>query len=189
MKLNIYIISHPIIKILSHNAYNNHIETINTSNQQENESQIMLFLIYETLRKLIYITNIYINKLDYIKQISMIDYQQKNYIITNIVENFNLLTSIYNKFPQTYITHYNINETYTNLIKEKDLNNKTNIIIIEKFLVEDNIITLIKHIKNNMKIKEKQITIACITCTNQIIEKISQYYNEINLYTTNIIYN
>jgi uracil phosphoribosyltransferase len=185
MKLNIYIISHPIIKIFSQNSLNNTIEL----NNKENESRIMLFLIYETLRKLINIQNIYINKLDHIQKTSVMDYEQKNYIITNIIKNFNLLTEISNKFPQTYVTHYNMNEDSIMNINNNDLNEKTNILIIEKVLTEDNIINLIQNIKNNMKVKEKQITITCITCTNKILEKISQYYNEINLYTTNIIYN
>nr|YP_009297070.1 uracil phosphoribosyltransferase [Ceramium japonicum]AOM66413.1 uracil phosphoribosyltransferase [Ceramium japonicum] len=187
MKLNIYIISHPIIKIFSHNIKKNHLKSEST--QDDSESKIMLFIIYEILRKLIYITNIYINKLDYIKHISVMDYQQKNYIITNMVKNFHLLTEIYNKFPHTYITNCNNNENYTNQIHQYDINDKTNILIVENFLTEDTIIKTIQNIQHDMKIKEKQITIACITCTNQILEKISQYYNEINLYTTKIIYN
>nr|YP_010865176.1 uracil phosphoribosyltransferase [Campylaephora boydenii]WGT74118.1 uracil phosphoribosyltransferase [Campylaephora boydenii] len=183
MKLNIYVISHPIIKLLYHKTYENNIIKFT---EKQNESKIMLFLIYEILRKLIDINNIYIHKLNHIQKLSIMNSQQKNYIITNIINNYNLLKEIYETFPQTQISHYNDNDT---IDKIKNTNDKTNIIIIEKFLVEDKIINLLKYIKNDIRIKEKQITIACITCTHQILEKISQYYTEINLYTTHIIYN
>lgn len=187
MKLNIYVISHPIIQIFKQNIDKNNKKQ---SIEDNNESKIILFLIYEILRKLIKITNIYVHKLNYIKQISIMDYQQKNYIITNIVDNFNLLAIIYNTFPQINITHCNINKNEKWYKKNKhNLNQKTNIIIIEKFLVEDNIINIIQDATNDIKITERQITIACITCTNQILEKISKYYNNITLYTTGIIYN
>ena len=187
MKLNIYVISHPIIQILNNNTQNHHvIESLRI----QNESKIMLFLMYEILRKLIEINNIYIHKLNNIHQLTIMNSQQQNYIITNIINNYNLLKEIYETFPQTYIKHYNINSNLEYTInKIENINEKTNIIIIEKYLKEDHIINLIKDITNNIKIKEKQITIACITCTDQILEKISQYYKEINLYTTHIIYN
>nr|YP_009300444.1 hypothetical protein BI106_gp164 [Campylaephora sungminbooi]AKU47363.1 hypothetical protein [Campylaephora sungminbooi]ALN11810.1 hypothetical protein 198 [Campylaephora sungminbooi] len=187
MKLNIYVISHPIIKILHHNTYENNIIK---SAEIQNESKIMLFLIYEILRKLIDINNVYIHKLNYIQKLSIMNSQQKNYIITNIINNYNLLKEVYDTFPHTHISHYNANDNDNYIIDTiKNINDQTNIIIIEKFLVEDQIINLLKYIKNDIKIKEKQITIACITCTHQILEKISQYYKEINLYTTHIIYN
>ena len=187
MKLNIYVISHPIIQILHNQNNENHIVK---ALEIKNKSKIMLFLIYEILRKLIDINNIYICKLNHIQKLSIMNSQQENYIITNIINNYNLLQEIYETFPQTNIIHYHINNNYSNLINNiKNLNEKTNIIIMEQFLMEDNIINLLKYIKNDIKIKEKQITIVCITCTHQILEKISQYYNAINLYTTNIIYN
>ena len=178
MKLNIYVISHPIIQILNH------------SNNIKNEPKVILFLIYEILRKLIDIKNVYIHKLNNVQKLSVMNSLQENYIIANLVNNYNLLTEIYDTFPQTHITHYNINDSDGNIIKNiQNINEKTNIIIIEKFLAEDHIINLLEYMNHNINIKEKQITIACITCTNQILEKISKYYNEINLYTTNIIYN
>lgn len=190
MKLNIYVISHPIIKIFKQNIYKNNTNVYITSIKEKNESKIMLFLIYEILRKLISITNIYVHKLNHTQHNSIIDYQQKNYILTNMVENFNLLADIHNTFPQIHITHYDLYKNETFEIKNKDkINQKTNIIIIEKFLVEDNIINILTDITNDIKVTEKQVTIACITCTNQILEKISKYYNNITLYTTSIIYN
>lgn len=190
MKLSIYVISHPIIKIFKQNICKNNNNVYKTSIEEQNESKIMLFLIYEILRKLINITNIYVHKLNHIQHSSIIDSQQKNYIITNMVENFNLLANIHTTFPQIQIAHYDLYKNEAFKTKNKnEINHKTNIIIIEKFLVEDNIINILTDMKNDIKVTEKQITIACITCTNQILEKISKYYNNITLYTTSIIYN
>ena len=59
MKLNIYVISHPVIQILNPNTNK---QNIAQSIEIKNESKIMMFLIYEILRKLIEINHIYIHK-------------------------------------------------------------------------------------------------------------------------------
>nr|QCI05112.1 Uracil phosphoribosyltransferase [Centroceras clavulatum] len=184
MKLNIYILSHPIIQIFNKNIINS-----KKIKEKTDQSKITIFLLYEILRKIVKITNIYIYKMNYLQQFSVMDCEQKNYIVTDIVNNLNMLTEVSNTFPQTEIKHFSFNyENEWNLENFNNINDKTNIIILEKFLESNNILKLIKYFKEIKKIQEKQITITCITCSNQVLEKISQYYNDINIYTTHISY-
>ena len=188
MKLNIYVISHPIIQI-----FNNHI-TQNQYNNSKNisdniyHSKIMMFLIYELFRKTILIQNIYINKLDTIKHFAKMNSMQRNFVFTNIIENFDMMNEISTTFPQTEIQHYDINNTNILInINKYNFNNIANIIIVEKFLDKYDIIKFLEHLINHINIEEKQIIIACITCNNQIIERIGEKYQNIRLYTTQII--
>lgn len=184
MKLNIYVLSHPIIQIFNKSFINSTIKE-----QNYKKSKIIIFLLYEILRKIIKITNIYIHKIDYVQQFSTMDYKQKNYIITDIIENLDILTDISEMFPQTEIKHFNINnKNQWNGQNLNNINDHTNIIILEKSLEAHKIIQLIKYLNEIKQIQEKQITITCITCTNKVLEKISKYYNDINIYTTYISY-
>lgn len=188
MKLNIYIISHPIIQIFNNHITQNKYNTSKNISDNIYHSKIMVFLIYELFRKTILIQNIYINKLDTIQHLAKMNSMQRNYVFTNIIENFDIMNEISTTFPQTEIQHYDINNTInpTDNIKYT-FNNITNIIIVEKFLDQYDIIRFLEHLINHVSVDEKQIIIACITCNNQIIERISQKYHHIRLYTTQII--
>lgn len=189
MKLNIYIISHPIIQIFNNYITNSHYNTENNISNKKYHSQIMMFLIYELFRKTILIQNIYINKLDTIKHLAKMNSMQKNYIFTNIVENFDLISEISTVFPNTKLQHYDINNINSiNNINKYDFNHITNIIIVEKFLEKYDIIKLLEDLINRTHIEEKQIIITCITCNHQIVERIGEKYNHIKLYTTKIIH-
>lgn len=188
MKLNIYIISHPIIQIFNNHITQNQYNTSSNISDNIYHSKIMIFLIYELFRKTILIQNIYINKLDTITHLVKMNSMQKNYVFTNIIENFDIIHEISITFPQTEIQHYNTNKTSHLIhINKCNFNNIANIIIVEKFLDKYDIIRFLEYLINHINIEEKQIIIACITCNNQIIERISEKYNHIRLYTTQII--
>nr|QCI06726.1 hypothetical protein [Gayliella sp.] len=187
MKLNIYIISHPIIQIFNSHITQNKYNTSKNISDNIYHSKIMVFLIYELFRKTILVQNIYINKLDTIKHLAKMNSMQKNYVFTNIIENFDIMNEISTTFPQTEIQHYDTNNksNFINITKH-NINNIANIIIVEKFLDKHDIIRFLEYLINNINIEEKQIIIACITCNNQIIERISEKYRHIRLYTTQI---
>ena len=188
MKLNIYIISHPIIQIFNNHITQNQYNTSKNISDNIYHSKIMMFLIYELFRKTILIQNIYINKLDTIKYFAKMNSMQRNFVFTNIVDNFDIINEISTTFPQTEIQHYDTKNTDSFInINKYSFNNITNIIIVEKFLDKYDIIKFLEHLINHINIEEKQIIIACITCNNQIIERISEKYQHIRLYTTQII--
>jgi len=188
MKLNIYIISHPLIKILTTGIISYESNHSKITSRYKNHQYLGILLIYEILRKWIKISNIYIKKLDYIHEISIIDNDQKNYIITNIIDNYHTITEIEKLFPQTELKHININNLQSwEKINIQYINSKTNLIILENFLNNENILNLIHYINTIHKINHSCIKIACITCTNKILEKISTRYTDLNIYTTKII--
>jgi len=186
MKLNILLLSHPLIKIFTKSLKSN-----NDTNKQSLKSTykyIGIFFIYEILRKILLTKNIYIYKLDYIKEICMLDNKQINYVISDVVNNFDMLTDIEKIFPQINLQHINFSTSNTwKNIKVKNINDTTNIIILDKFIKNDNIVKLIEYLHKEEEINTKNIRIACITCTNKILEKISLKYTNLNIYTTNII--
>lgn len=189
MKLNIFLVSHPLIKIFTkHLRSNNQYNEINEKIIKSTYKYLGTFLIYEVLRKFLLVKNLYIYKLNYIKEICILDSQQKNYIITDIVTNFDMLIEIEQIFPQTQLQHINLYETNSwENINLQDINEKTNIIILDKFMKNDNIVKLIEYLNTIKNINTKYIKLACITCTNKILEKISLEYTDLNIYTTNII--
>ena len=188
MKLNIYVISHPLIKILTTKTISYKSKYVNFTNKYENYQYLGILLMYEVLRKWIKINNIYIKKLDYIHEISMMDNEQKNYIITNIINNYHVITKIQNIFPQTELKHIDIHNTESwKKIDFPNINSKTNLIILENFLNNDKILSFINYINRINKIDYDYIKIACITCTHKILEKISIQHTDLNIYTTKII--
>nr|QCI04042.1 hypothetical protein [Antithamnionella ternifolia] len=188
MKLNIFLLSHPLIKIFTKYIQSNQYSEINQNITKSTYKYLGNFLMYEVLRKFLIIQNLYINKLDHVKEISILDYQQKNYILSDIIANFEMLTEIEQIIPQIQLKHINLSQTNTwQKINLQNINNKTNIIILDKFIKNDNIVKLIEYLNKVENINTKYITLACITCTNKILEKISLEYTDLNIYTTHII--
>nr|YP_009393820.1 uracil phosphoribosyltransferase [Caloglossa beccarii]ARW62382.1 uracil phosphoribosyltransferase [Caloglossa beccarii] len=188
MQLNIYLISHPIIKILSNSTIQNEIN-INNKNEKK---YLSLFIIYEIMRKHLYIKNIYIKQIFNLKTIYTLDSQQQNYIITNLSNTYFVLEEINNIIPNLHIININyldLNnytvEQLTKIVKNKKYRKR--IIVFEFFLTNITIIEVIKVLIDNIKIKIEQLDIACLTCNNKVLKQISQKYPKVNIYTTKII--
>lgn len=186
--LNIYLISHPIITILSDSTLDKNF--YKKSKLEYKHKYLGLFLLYEILRKNISTKNIYIKQILYIKKINIIDNNNKYYILTNLNKTYNLINDINILIPQIKI--FNI-EPYINFYKNnKELfqilcNNKVkkNIIILDNIINNTEIFDLIKFLINDCKINK--INIACLACDKQIINKLGNKYPKINIYTTKII--
>lgn len=186
MKLNIYLLSNPILKILSQYAINN-------SNKQNNvilpEEKLLSFLIfYESTRKWIHIEKLYIKKIKSIKTLYTFESITSYYLITNLKQTYSMLESIKQLIPQLIIFHidsHNISEEYI----QKDLFSNVNnhIIIFEKFINNYNIIDYLNLITKKYNILMTQITILSFSCHNKILDKIAQKYPKLNIYTTEII--
>lgn len=184
MPLNIYIISHPIFKLLT-NSIN-----LNTNNKQEylhNYKYIGFILIYEIIRKYIKIKKIYIKCINYIKEIYIIDSDQQYYLFTNLAHNYQMIGDITILIPN--ITIINVEDNITELFKNQtnNIDNKAHIIILDIIMNTYSIIELIKYLEVETNISLNNIHIGCIECYNHILEKLGEQYRNIDIYTNKII--
>lgn len=188
MQLNIYLISHPIIKILSNSIiYNN--ESINNKNEKK---YLSLFLIYEIMRKRLTIKKIYIKQIFDLKTIYKLEPSQQNYIITNLSKTYFVIGEINTIIPNFNIINIDYFDSKEIILKKFDttIKNKTKvtkIIIFEILLTSINILNLIETLINNMRIKIEELDIACIACNKKILNEISYKYPKLNIYTAKII--
>ena len=187
MQLNIYLISHPIIQLLSNNViYQQGDEAILTNSQKN----IGLFLIYEATRKWVKINNTYIKKFNRIDEIKLLDSNNQYYIFTNISKTYKMLVDIQLFLPKVQIINLNNNnqivfENIDNHSLLKSNSSNTKAIIFENILQESCIIPLIKAIKQYTVTKNIKIT--CIACYDKTLSIIGNYYPELQIYTTKII--
>nr|YP_009396093.1 uracil phosphoribosyltransferase [Dasya naccarioides]ARW65279.1 uracil phosphoribosyltransferase [Dasya naccarioides] len=187
MLLNIYILSHPIIKLLSPS-----ITKLNTSKEinYDKIKYIGLFLIYEITRRYINVESIYIKKVSYTKEIHLPKKNEQYYIITDLIKTYKTIGEVQNLIPNLKILHVNNQQQLSNIyIKEENncLNQNKQIIIFENIITTYLVMNLVEQLidKNNIKIKNIHIT--CIACYTQILNKLGKKYPELNLYTTKII--
>lgn len=114
MKLNIYLISHPIIKKLSseiiHPTTNSNY--INTYIQ----SQLNLYLIYEIISKDIQTQNIYIKTLGKTKQICIFDPKESYLLLTNMQNCSNIIANIQLIIPEVHFVHTHFHNITTEYI-------------------------------------------------------------------------
>nr|YP_009296295.1 uracil phosphoribosyltransferase [Sebdenia flabellata]AOM65230.1 uracil phosphoribosyltransferase [Sebdenia flabellata] len=195
MQLNIYLISHPIIqKLASEITYQD--KTLKQNTHSENYKQLGTLLIYEVMRAWIKTQNLYIKKINYIKELCVFDKKESYFVITDLTESYKMLTNTSLLFPEVEIEHislskeiYKINNMRIYKLIEKKIKNNTKILILQSHLNNYRIIKILDYLiaQNNFYIK--QIKILCITCNNKIIEKIGYKYPNLKIYTTKIIDN
>nr|YP_010618986.1 hypothetical protein orf186 [Deltalsia parasitica]WAX02999.1 hypothetical protein orf186 [Deltalsia parasitica] len=183
MKLNIYKISHPILKTL--------IAHLHLNNKEQNYKYIGFLFIYEIFRKYIEINKIYIKQVNNIKPIDVINRNKKYFILTNISNTYEMINNIKAILPEVNI----INVDYQNTDKiEESLKNLTidvemsKILIIEKITTNSTIINLIQYLKRKKKLHSKDINIGCIISNEETLNKMGNDYPELKVYTTTIIY-
>lgn len=188
MQLNIYLISHPIIKILSNSIIQNNVNIHNKNEQR----YLGLFLIYEIMRRYIDVKNIYIKQIFHSKIVYRLNSNKKHYIITNLSNTYSIIGKITFVIPNFHIIdidYFNWNNHVLNKLNVilNDKKRQKRFIIFENILVQNNIIQLIENLNNKIKVNIKEINIACLACNQQILNKISQKYPKLNIYTTKII--
>nr|UAD84268.1 hypothetical protein [Gracilaria changii] len=180
MKLNIHKLIHPIIQKLAY-------EIIYQKPQTTDQEKILGMLIfYETLRKWVKIDNIYIKKVDVLKESYFSNQLDKYLIITNIIECYNILADVKRILPQSYIKHIELDKinnvfSYTQKLQEYK------IIIFEKFLKKHGIINIINYLQKHHVTNLNHVKIICITCNNNILKYIAHKYPQLNIYTTKIM--
>nr|YP_010951637.1 Uracil phosphoribosyltransferase [Laurencia catarinensis]WMP12576.1 Uracil phosphoribosyltransferase [Laurencia catarinensis] len=188
MQLNIYSISHPIIQLLSN--------TITVKNKNNilyyyNYKNLGLLLMYEILRKYIKIQNVYIKSLYSTKELKLINYNEKYLILSDISNNYEMISGIKTLIPNIDI----ININYINIKNEQKtiqdiekVNANTQIFILEEQLKNVNVISIIKYLTLMHQIPINHINIACIKSEQKILKQIGSIYPKVKVYTTQILY-
>lgn len=190
MPLQIYLISHPIVQktvseLLSCKQNNNY----NLCKHEE----LGFLLMYEVLRKNITIKKIYIKKIKYIQEIHTQNLQESYIIISDITKSYKMINRATSLFTQLHIEHINLkqkNNDYQNIINcIKRLSKKLiYILIVEPHLNSYSIIKILDNIMNKDISNINQILVISITCSNKILEKLGNKYNNLHIYTTKITY-
>lgn len=192
MQLNIYLLSHPVIQKLA-NEVDNHYQ-ISRKEYDENNKKLGLLIIYETIRKWINIKNIYIKQIDHFKKFCILGEYENYLIITDLIENYNIVSDISILLPEANIQHtslnyleknFNFNIKY-NTILNKGVKNVQKIIILKKSLDNYLIIYLLDYLILIRQHPINQIKIVCLTCQQRILERINEKHPEIQIYTTQI---
>nr|YP_009396506.1 uracil phosphoribosyltransferase [Polysiphonia scopulorum]ARW65692.1 uracil phosphoribosyltransferase [Polysiphonia scopulorum] len=186
MQLNIYKISHPIIQLIL-----NDIKNHNKKNEKNYYYKYIGFLIiYEMLRKYIQTKHIYIKLIDNVKSVTVHNCRKRYLILTDISKTYDMIADVKVILPNIEV----INVNYKNLeeieysIKNLQITEQeTNIFIIDKITISENIIKLITYLNHKHYISISNITIGCITCYHETLNQISNHYPELNIYTTDII--
>nr|QCI06375.1 hypothetical protein [Dictyurus purpurascens] len=185
MQLNIYIVSHPIIKILSNSIIeNNKITNISIYN----EKYLGFLLIYELMRKYIKINSIYIKKINYVKKIYIKNHNKQHYIITNLIETYKIIGEITSLLPDIKIININTKQNIQQIENLQNITFNTEIIIFDKILKSSWILQIIRHLIRKRKICIENIQIVCLACYNQILDKLGNEYPKLEIYTAKIIY-
>nr|YP_009654469.1 Uracil phosphoribosyltransferase [Pleurostichidium falkenbergii]QCH39756.1 Uracil phosphoribosyltransferase [Pleurostichidium falkenbergii] len=184
MKLNIYQVSHPVVKILSTN--------ISEQKQEYNYKYIGFLLIYEIFRKQVDITQIYIKTIKNVKRFELINQNRKLLILTNISNTYDILGDIKIIMPQLNILHINydnVQDIENSIHNLKIDNTKIKIFVIEKLIEHSKILNLVKYLNTNKYINIENISIGCVVSTEKILNQIARQYPQLKIYTTKIIDN
>ena len=195
MRLNVYLISHPIIKHLAtqFSYFTSQQDSIDSS--QHIAHQLHVLLIYEVAKRWIKTDQIYIQNIDCIKELCIFDSKESYLIMANLMTCGNITVDLNHILPKVDIQHINfsknnfLNTNYycledhiINIMKEKK------IIIIDHHL-KHSMIELLDYLILQNKIEIENIKVICIECHNNILEKIGSKYSLLKIYTTKIYNN
>lgn len=194
MRLNVYIITHPIIKQLSNQL--KHCLYYNKTNQISKNSHLIsylyILLIYEVVRTWLKTSNIYIRNIDYIKPLCIFNSKESYLILTDIMSCNHAIVNIGNILPKVHIQHIDLCITSNIMINDHYLEDSIlEIIQKQKIIIINNILTysiiqLLDYLIITKNIKITQIRIMCLLCNNNVLEKIGYKYPTLSIYTTKI---
>nr|YP_009396907.1 uracil phosphoribosyltransferase [Ophidocladus simpliciusculus]ARW66093.1 uracil phosphoribosyltransferase [Ophidocladus simpliciusculus] len=185
MQLNIYTISHPILKVLSNSIIN---ENKNEYMYINHYRYIGFLLLYEILRKYINLQTVYIKSLYLTKTFDILQ-QNNNYtILTNTSKTYPMITDIQSIMPKINIIHINY-DTEENIKISIDKISNQHIFILEPILKDTTIIKLIRHLDKIQHVSLKRLHILCIASYNTALKSLGETYPKLKIYTTKIVYN
>nr|YP_009392377.1 uracil phosphoribosyltransferase [Osmundaria fimbriata]ARW60939.1 uracil phosphoribosyltransferase [Osmundaria fimbriata] len=188
MPLNIYIISHPIIKILSNPIINT--KENQYTNKYYYEKYLGFLLIYETLRKYVKIRKFYIKSLKSIRNFYLTNTGTKYLIFTHLSTHYKLIADISILLPDIEIINIE-HKIHSNFGLDSffKIQDNTNTFILESVIKDNKIIDLVEYLHQKKQIKLDNINIVCISSYQKILSQLNYKYPKLKVYTTEIIYN
>ncbi len=189
MKLHIRNISHPLIQ----NLYNIIDESRIPNNTTIQANRYLgLFMIYETIRKLIKVYRLNIKQIRSNKEITLIDPKDSYAIIFNDLKHLSMFQDIQFLLPKVNLEL--IKKEEIKLVGQTDSNLEiidlyTKIIIVNYDINIQYIDELIHLFTKKKKVKAEQISIICIKCTTDQLLQLSknELYKNLTIYTAKII--
>nr|YP_009502056.1 uracil phosphoribosyltransferase or UMP pyrophosphorylase [Porolithon onkodes]ASB29658.1 uracil phosphoribosyltransferase or UMP pyrophosphorylase [Porolithon onkodes] len=180
MKLNIHLLSHPIIQSLS-SMTNNSSHSYNIMNQYF--KYLGFFIIYETIRTWAKIHKLTVKTTKEKKDSIIMDPKESYTIIFNNLNYVNMFQEIQSILPRLNLKL--IEQDAQQLKFSQDTRQK---ILIVHYQMD---ISYIKYILNNLhnihNFKLEQIRIACVECQTSQLIQLGETYSNLTIYTTKII--
>lgn len=189
MKLNIHLISHPIVESLSSSIRD---KTLVNTAKKHALKYVGLFIIYETVRNWLKIYRLTIMQNILRKEITVIDPKESYVIIFNDLNQLSFFNEIQEIVPNSrlkLIEEKEIGENDNTVSKITKLDSHTKIIIAINQLRSKYILSLLEYLMKNHKTKASQIRLACMTCTTNQLINISNIHSNLDIYTTRIVEN
>ena len=191
MKLNIHLVSHPLIQNLSNIAD----ETLIPQNVNYQASRHLgLFMMYETIRKWIKIYNLTIKQIECKKEVVIIDPKESYLIIFNDIKCFSMFQEVQLLLPKVDLKLIDGKNLEANTKKALDPTLKritlyTKVVIVNYDIDIEYTTNVVNLLKQNNDIKLHQISIICIKCaTNQLIQlSENNVYKDLTIYTAKIV--
>ena len=184
MKLNIHLISHPLIQNLS-SITRNSSPSYNIINQYF--KSLGLLIIYETIRTWTKIHKLTIKTIKQERELIIIDPKESYTIIFDNLNYVNMFQDIQSILPNLSLKLIEQKNETNNVLLELSPNIHHKILIISYKMDTNLIQNLLKNLINKYSIKLEQIRFTCIECRTDQLIQISKLYSNLTIYTTKII--
>lgn len=185
MKLNIHVISHPIIKNLSEVIVHHKTHGHTTNHKKRNFG---LLIMYEAIRDWLKIYSLHVKQLRSKQPITIIDPKESCVIILNSMQYFNYFCELDNLLPRIQfklVSTDGISETSKDYAFN-DINQYTKVIIALHQLNSEYVINLTECLIKKSGIRIDQIRLISILCREDELIKLSQTYKRLRIYTSRI---
>ena len=189
MKLNIHLLSHPIIQNLSNTI---RPQLLSSSITHQNLRQLGLFIIYEATRNWLKTYNLNIKQIKNKKRIHIIDPKESYLIIFNNLKQLSFLQEIPILLPQATLQLINKNDIEPHnqqTIELPAINSYTKVLITCHEINIEYIDNLLYYLNNYNNLQTNLIRLICIKCTTKQLVALSKKHNQLHIYTTQIIQN
>lgn len=186
MKLNIHLMSHPIIQSIcekfTHQKDPSYVADQNLKN-------LGLLIIYETMRDWLKTYKISIQQIESGRDFIITDPKESYVIIFSNLKHLSFFYEIKDLLPKSELILINENEA-RNKSKEKSvqINSYTKIVISLFQLNAIYAAEVIKSLVAQYKVKMSQIRLTSVICKEDELNKLSEQYRYLNIYTSKIIH-
>lgn len=188
MKLNIHLVSHPIIENLSEAIV--HDKTLNRS-KNNGDRYFGLLLVYEAIRDWSKIYRIHVKQIKSEQKTATIDPKESYIIILNNSQYFSYFQEVENLLPKinlAIVREDDTNKANRIMIGATEINRHAKVIVVLDKLQSRYVINLLDCLIKQQKISINQIRLISMVCTEDEIIRLSHRYSQFSIYTSKISY-